>query len=369
MSKGGEATGANGRNDEFQQRVGTTTYWNLGGKRAIAPPIEHTPPIVQEVGPAILTPRRYPPKMPGPRKGALRIIEGGIYDGEGRLLPAFADRQSHDERAQAGNRLRNDPEFDPARTPVEQRLEGSYAYLGLMRGHFGHFLLESLCRLWYLLKPDPGVRLLFHGEHGLEQMPSFVRHIFDLLEIDADRVTVVDRVAAIEHLLIPDSSFEIRWKARAAHAASFAELFDRNLKRCGHEATPERVYLTRRSLDVSDEASARKQVMNEARVERMFAKRGFEVVAPEKLPFPYQIALAGQARHLAGLKGSALHMSLFGQQPDLRLIQLDKSPSINQVLIDGLKGTDSHHIICKRPRDEGGFLVDTDALKQALQRM
>lgn len=79
-----------------------------------------------------------------------------------------------------------------------------------------------------------------------------------------------------------------------------------------------RIYLTRRQLG---DAGGRHQVINEEEIERWFQDRGFIVVAPERMPLEQQIELVRNAAVLAGLDGSALHLSVFAT-PSTQVIVL-----------------------------------------------
>ena len=71
-----------------------------------------------------------------------RTFTGAIYDATGALCP------------QSQRTLRGQNEWsphDPQRIPVDAprtRIPGRSLYLGHYTGHYGHFLLETLSRLW-----------------------------------------------------------------------------------------------------------------------------------------------------------------------------------------------------------------------------
>jgi capsular polysaccharide biosynthesis protein len=170
-------------------------------------------------------------------------------------------------------------------------------------------------------------------------------------------------------LFFPDSEFEVRWKARVSYADTFRELFERSARLFPVRPTPRQIYLTRRHLNVENERNPRRIVNNEADLESLFAESGFTIVAPEKLPLHEQIAIVGGADQIAGLKGSALHMSLFCQRPKARIIQLVREQAINQSLIDGLKNMENHQIFYEFTAAETGSLVDLEVIRAAMREM
>jgi capsular polysaccharide biosynthesis protein len=184
-----------------------------------------------------------------------------------------------------------------------------------------------------------------------------------------DRLILVTQPLIVEHLLVPDSEFDIRWKARTSYADTFRQLYERSSRLHPVASTPNRVYLTRRQLEIRNPRDRRKVVNNEADVESLFSRRGFTIVAPEKLPLHEQIALVGGAGQIAGLKGSALHMSLFSQRPKAKLIQIGRKQSMNQSLIDGAKCMEGHQIFCESPETETGCVVDLEIIRAAVREM
>ncbi len=354
---------------EWKLKIGGTTYWNATPKEILLPIIDPGRPVSTELEEAIITPREIDPKIDGPKSGRLREAKGGVYDRNRNLLPVFLEREAFEASVNKGNRLKNDPVLSSYDLNNSKRLWGKYIYLGILRNHFGHFLLESLCRVWYLLKRDPDAKILLYYDFNIEKVPSYIQFIFELLDISLDKLVVVKGPVLVDHLIFPQSEFEIRWRAHSSYADTFRELFERSSRKFPVGATPNRIYLTRRQLNIENSKELAKVVSNEEEVESIFCERGFTIVAPEKIPFHAQIALAAGAGQIAGLKGSALHMSLFCQRPKVRIIQIGQKQSMNQALIDGLKNVDAHQIFCASAPTEAGSVVDLEVIRAAVREM
>jgi ubiquinone/menaquinone biosynthesis C-methylase UbiE len=352
----------------WKVKSGGATYWNAKPDQVMFPIIDFRPPGVTEIQGAVITPRENAPKNP-PKEIGVRYARGAVYDGDHNILPIFLEREAFELTMEKGNRLKNNPLLPERELVDAEVMRGSYIYLGILRLHFGHFLLETLSRVWYLLKSDPNIKVLYQLEGSMRSPPSYMRYIFSLLDLDLDRVIFVKRTMIVENLHVPQSEFEIRWNARTSYADTFRELFERSSRLHPVQSTPRRIYLTRRQLNIKKAADRLKVVNNEAEVEKLFAARGFAVVAPEKLPLHEQIAMMSGARQIAGLKGSALHMSLFNQHPNARVIQIGRKQSMNQVLIDGLKTMESHYIFCESRPSPNGSTVDLEVVRDALREM
>jgi ubiquinone/menaquinone biosynthesis C-methylase UbiE/capsular polysaccharide biosynthesis protein len=343
---------------------GKNTYWNAKSRALFSPIIDSTAPVMTELEGAIITPRHV-----GPAGGPFRVATGGIYDRHHNLLPVFIEREEYEADKQHFMRFRNELTLTREKVENAQVLRGTYIYLGILRNHFGHFLLETLSHAWYILRDNPDSKVIFLQYENLGVLPSFARYAFDLIGLNPERIVLLTRTSIVERLIFPDSEFEIRWKARASYAEIFRELFERSSRAYPVENTPKHLYLTRRRLKPESLTSVSKIIVNEQAVETLFADRGYTIIAPETLPFHQQIALVGGAREIGGLKGSALHLSLFCQDPNARLIQIGREQLMNQSLIDGLKDMESHHIFCDFSRTDTGSVVDLDTIAAALREM
>jgi capsular polysaccharide biosynthesis protein/SAM-dependent methyltransferase len=349
---------------EWKFTSGRNTYWNARSRMPLAPIIEHAAPALNEFEDAILTPRHV-----GPVRDGLRVATGGVYDRRHSLLPVFIEREAYEIDKQHFMRLKNDRDLAIERISNAHHLKGSYVYLGILRNHFGHFLLETLSQIWHVMKDDSDVKVIFLQYESLGVLPSFAAYIFDLIGLDPDRIIILTRTTIVEHLRFPDSEFEIRWKARTSYADTFRELLERSSRRFPSRGAPRQLYLTRRRFRNERVAPPAKTIINEQAVEDLFAARGYAIVAPETLPIHEQMALVGGASEIAGLKGSALHLSLFCQDPNARLIQLGREQLMNQSLIDGLKDMESHQIFCNLSLTSTGSVIDVSTIDAALREM
>ncbi len=124
-----------------------------------------------------------------------------------------------------------------------------------------------------------------------------------ILRYDPDHETIVP-----DELVVPTT---LRWGGRcsplfADGAAFLNERIDR------FSPVPA---ATRRKLFLSRPRGTHdgRPLLNQDAIEAIASAHGFEVVHPERLPLPEQIALIRGARRVVGQYGSALHGTLFGR--------------------------------------------------------
>ena len=103
----------------------------------------------------------------------------GVFDADGRYVEGTVlDRRSGERGAPVPRELF--PEVQDAEAP-----EAIYA--GPLYFHFGHFLLESLARVWFA-RQHPEVPLVWAGQHNWQEpvLKSWQREILDILgEVNA----------------------------------------------------------------------------------------------------------------------------------------------------------------------------------------
>lgn len=92
----------------------------------------------------------------------------------------------------------------------------------------------------------------------------------------------------------------------------------------------ERIYLSRSRLT---DDPRRLPDDGEARIEAVFSALGFDVIHPQTMPLPEQIALLRGASHVAGCVGSHLHLMAMSARPGVNLFRI--APSYFDTSVDG----------------------------------
>ncbi|MDP9560497.1 UNVERIFIED_ORG: capsular polysaccharide biosynthesis protein [Rhizobium nepotum] len=228
-----------------------------------------------------------------------KLVEAsfGVWNGE-RLLPR--NLLSKD----SGGRLKVN------RNPSQAHLAGDYFLIGNVQPHFGHAILEGLSRLWPLYRSVPlpaDVKFLVY-EPFLQDVQ---KELLSRAGVDLSRVVHVPKEGVtVERLWVADASIRShRWVSdlqsdvwRAVSSTAF-------------DGKPTRLtYFSRSRI-------AERPLMNEAQVEAIFEKNGFDIVHPQELSFGEQLRLAAESRITAGPVGSQMYLAAF-QKPNTSKIVL-----------------------------------------------
>lgn len=327
----------------------------------------HDPPHaddleVVDVHDALVTPFARGPLRT--EEGPFRWVRGAVHDREGRLVPASQRIWNGD----AQDPVPADPDHVRPRLGT-RRLRGRWIYAGHWTIHFGHFLLETLPNLW----PDPSTYagplsgIVAHRPprgriptdkpvplQSAEPAP-WQRDLLELSGYGAGSLRVVhDRPVRAQHLVVPARPVLIKRWARPEAVAVWRRVSDAVGSRGSHP----RVYLSRSRFHAQDAGATRARTDEawDAHLDATFAAAGFHVAHPETLPVAQQIELVRGARILAGLGGSAMHLSAFAE-PGTRVLSIGdrrtpRRPPHSQAMIDGACG---HLTAFVRDRDDAGL--------------
>ncbi|WP_372620943.1 glycosyltransferase family 61 protein [Falsiroseomonas sp.] len=319
----------------------------------------------------------------GPHAGAMgkySVYDGGVYDGAGRIVPAAIH---------LGGGRRHLPGIDPPPAPVES-LDGAWLWGGVLQPHFGHFLTESLGRLWAwprvntLLK---GVVWLLPGEvppHKVELYAAFARKtfmadVFGLLGIEGTH-HVVTAPIAVRRLVVPNQlMMNLGGRGIAGHAVF------RNFVRRMAESAPQQAPAERKPIYVSRAGmgTAGRFVLEE-QIEAAFSAAGWRVLRPETMGIAEQIATYATADRLIFAEGSALHLFAMVSRPDQKVAVVSRRTPAKvkfqqQLRAYGLQDVHTIDVVTgavlpMRPNAEGALMPayrnDTDVLldNSALER-
>jgi hypothetical protein len=266
----------------------------------------------------------------------------GVFDAENNIVLPSVDYEGTQNNVVFGQVLKSNTRFDDI---VESLPDDEYIYGGRLGWHFGHFIVETLPRLWPLLdgKP-PGLKVVFHGEftpdHYFESHP-FTRQMFAALNIGLEDIIYCDRPFRIKRLTIPSPSFQQQSFGhtvfvRLCHAIG-AKLMAGDTS--GAKARP--VYISKSQL-----TRGVTRVVNEIEFEHVLAKNGIEIIYPERLTLEDQIRLFANRRVISGTAGSFFHGSIFTPLAG-RLAIISPSIAINSnyFLIDKLNNNNSSYYL------------------------
>jgi hypothetical protein len=285
---------------------------------------------------------------------ALPYLPGGawgIFNSAGRCLMDAIDRHGPDGRS--ADRQLVAP-VSLLRSANHSQHE-TYVYGGFVNLHFGHFIANTLPRLWpIILNMHVQHTFLFHGQGTPADWFNFIfiRDLLGALGINSGNVEFVDRPTRISRLIIPHPSFQEQHFVHSVFGKLCRKIGDKlaitDDSTQKINTTP--VYLTKTGL-----TSGVGHFVNEGEVVDRLQSSGIEIFYPEKMAPADQIDLFRSRRIIFGPLGSAFHNSIFCKANSKVICLAPNShPNSNFMMFDSLSGVDAQYYY-----DPGTIAVDS----------
>ena len=192
----------------------------------------------------------------------------------------------------------------PERPDAVEELGGTWLFLGPLFGHFGHFLVESIARIWAV----DAVRDRIDGalfvpkfqnrpQYVLDQYRDFLR----ALGVDVE-VRNVEDPTRVERVLVPEQGFGMF--DMIGGSREFRDFVAAHAGKGVAPAGDAKIYVSRSALPPQ-----RGSVVGEDVLERRLEAEGYAVYHPQKHTHLEQIAAYKAATHIVGVDCSPLHLA------------------------------------------------------------
>lgn len=249
------------------------------------------------------------------RKGFRRWVAALHPDGS-PILEATCWRSVHDD-------VTRTPKTIPDVTP--EHLPGRWLFGGVFYSHFGHFLCETLARLWALDHVGPVDGVVFYPKKQMRWPNRLIRPyrpFFEALGLESLPVIAPNLPQRVDELVIPMQGFGIG--EMAAGRPEFRTFMTGRLGQAIKPEGPEKIYISRSKL-----MSKRGTVLAEERLETLLSGDGYHVFHPQEHSLEAQIAQYKAARRIVSMDASPLHLAGFVVDPATQVAILNRAPSQN----------------------------------------
>lgn len=293
-------------------------------------------------------------------RGPVQVLADGlVLKGATALPSSFRHARARDVKNDALRSINQ--EFGVLKAPAAPRhLPGHYYDLSsTLTGHFGHFITETVAKLWgwaAAKKSIPGLKALYRTPAGGRE-PALERAVFNAYGIGDDDIVFVSDDVTVDGYAW--SSYLWQNLANYHFDPAITDTWGR-LRRDlvdTSPSSPARIFVSR-----SDRSSNNRTCRNVDLLETRFADAGFDVVYPELLPFEEQATLFGNAEVVAGLAGSAMFNMLFAEKLR-RVIVLshDSYTARNEFLYSAALADELHYFWSRADLQHGSKGFSTEA--------
>ncbi|MBS48423.1 MAG: hypothetical protein CMN60_12015 [Sphingobium sp.] len=213
-----------------------------------------------------------------------KSISGGVYS-NGNLC-------EESKLVRAWNNVAFDVtvELETIPKPTGHLKKGIYG--GYLFSHYGHFMLETLSRLWWSLAEKREEPVIFQVVRG-GNIPDFAKEILNLLNIDY-RLVTNSECLEVEELFIPSASLVERLWVAPEFLVPFQTIAD-----SFPDSNVDKLFVSR--------GERISQIYGERLIMEICQSEGFTVLDPTTSSLREQIVLFASAKEIIGGVGSALH--------------------------------------------------------------
>lgn len=222
---------------------------------------------------------------------------------------------------------------------IEKRIEGSYpvqnpvqmnktvVYCGYFVKQWGHYLIESVARLWIALEKRSDIdNYVFTVDSDSEtRIDGNYWEFLELLGI-SDKVLVINQPTRFSKVIVP----ELGYSRNRFYSNKYLNIFDEVSKkaelRLGQQKMSEqKIYLSRSKFK-----KARNSESGIELLDHYFAKNGFELVYPETIQLDELICRIRKASLIGVESGTAQHNLLFSKDKQ-KTIVIERHPFVNEI--------------------------------------
>lgn len=194
----------------------------------------------------------------------------------------------------------------PSDWPSCVRLPGTWLYAGMYYTHFGHFLFESLSRLWafdYIGEKIDGILFAWSRNKPLasHRQDGFQHDLLSRCGCGDLPIEIVNSPVRVERLIVPRQGCGLG--ELAAGTPEFRSFIGERLRKGSAQGEHRKLYISRRGFGLR-----RGGLFDEERLVRKLADQGYAEIRPERIGLQAQIDAYLGADKIVSTDNSALHL-------------------------------------------------------------
>lgn len=175
---------------------------------------------------------------------------------------------------------------------VDQRV----VYLGYFLPQWGHFLVDFLPRLWWLMENDRTTTLVYLSANSMIS-GNYLR-VLELMGVSKERLFRAETPTQYSTVVVPEMSL----KRPQYYTEEYRKLISKIISAVPEQKVHSKIYWTRTKFERAQQCE-----IGEKRIEKLFAQNGYTVLAPEKCTVEEQIFWFSHCSEFAALSGTIPH--------------------------------------------------------------
>lgn len=261
---------------------------------------------------------------------------GGVVNSEKKFVAGLI---RHHDLTDWGPSCNKSYDFDENSVTVSNE---SVVFGGILMPHFGHFLIESLSRLWYVVQNKEILenhKIVF--VFAYEKVPSFAYEFFDLIGIPLDKIVFLKNITKFDEIIVPDQSGYLVHYVHKEYLYVYDEMVRNSHKKYTGDAY-KKIFLSRSKCKTGY------KLIGEEYFEKFFEEHGFKVLYPDEMSMTEKVFLISSADEVVATCGTISHYSLFAKK-DSKFVIIGRNFNdcpISQIIVNTVKGYDYRLIDC-----------------------
>lgn len=235
-------------------------------------------------------------------------------------------------------------------------------YIGNYWKQWGHFLIDSVSRLWFFLKNKnvEDYKICYTGQ----KLNGIYLDFFELIGLDKNKLLYIDEPSQFKEIIIPECSH----MPGLYYTKEWVNIFDTAIENAlkiynYHEKKyGKKIIFSRKKFIKKFKAPFE---VGEASIINLFKKNGYTVVCPEEHSLVEQIGIIQNSDEIVSISGTLAHTLIFAKN-NTKLIQLKKYVDVNyrQAEINQCRNLNVYNIDCHISpflvRNGGPFVFDVN---------
>ena len=196
---------------------------------------------------------------------------------------------------------------------IATKIKGRAVYGGVIFIGWGHFILETLARAWYIKDSLDDVYFYCANKKSVNELCGWQRYILSHLIKDTNRIKLITGPTVFEQLIVPDPGAVHGQYLSKVNTDALSSIGKNIIENYEQETPIKKVWLSRTLL-------TKARVAGEEKFEAALEREGFFIAHPENLPVPEQIKLFENSSVVTGVIGSAFYTVLLANKKGPKII-------------------------------------------------
>jgi hypothetical protein len=178
-------------------------------------------------------------------------------------------------------------------------VDETVVFIGALPKHFGHFILEGLSRLWFLLESNnlEIYRCVFISDDETDNFSEFLR----LFGLPKERIFRIAKPTIFNEIIVPEQSIRLH----DFYTKKYKDTIDKILMNVQPEVNA-KVFFSKKER-------ANDRSIGEGPIEKVFASNGYEVYYPENMSVGKMLSVMKGCTLFVASSGTNIHNSIFLQ--------------------------------------------------------